>query len=88
MHLRVIMSDMVHECEHDVTGSDGTLYHARVYAEERDDIWAGSIEFVPSGGGAARWTGVETTQPSRDAVIYWASGLEAVYLEGALARAK
>ena len=32
-------------------------------------------------------TGQETSQPNRDALAYWASGLEDVYLEGALARA-
>ena len=82
------MSEMVHECEHDVTGKDGTLYRARVFADHRGDLWAAWLEFVASAGGASRRTDVETTQTSRDAVIYWATGLEPVYLEGALARAK
>ena len=30
---------------------------------------------------------VETTQPNLEALRYWASGLEPVYLEGALERA-
>jgi hypothetical protein len=30
---------------------------------------------------------VETTQPNREALTYWASGIEPVYLEGALERA-
>jgi hypothetical protein len=30
---------------------------------------------------------VETTQPNREALAYWASGIEPVYLEGALERA-
>ena len=38
-------------------------------------------------GGPALRTGRETTQPNRDAVANWASGLEPVYLEGAFARA-
>jgi len=29
----------------------------------------------------------ETTQPSREALLYWATGLEPIYLEGAFARA-
>jgi len=32
-------------------------------------------------------SGRETTQPSRDDVMYWATGLTRVYLEGALSRA-
>jgi hypothetical protein len=38
-------------------------------------------------GGPALRTGRETTQPNRDAVAYWASGLEPVYFEGAFVRA-
>jgi hypothetical protein len=30
----------------------------------------------------------ETSQPNRDAIEYWALGLEPIYLEGALARAQ
>jgi hypothetical protein len=30
---------------------------------------------------------IETTQPNREALAYWASGVEPVYLEGALGRA-
>jgi hypothetical protein len=33
-------------------------------------------------------TGVETTQPNAEALEYWASGLEQIYLEGALKRAR
>jgi hypothetical protein len=31
---------------------------------------------------------VETTQPDRAALEYWASGIEPIYLDGALARAR
>lgn len=34
-----------------------------------------------------RRTRRETTQPSRDALRYWATGLEPTYLQGALERA-
>jgi hypothetical protein len=30
---------------------------------------------------------IETTQPNRGALAYWASGVEPVYLEGSLERA-
>jgi hypothetical protein len=39
-------------------------------------------------GKTSKRTGQETSQPDRKALEYWATGLEAVYLEGALARAK
>jgi len=35
-----------------------------------------------------RRTPRETTQPDRDALVYWAHGLSVTYLEGALARAR
>ena len=51
-----------------------------------DGTWAGRVVFAA--GAERRITGQETTQPNRDAVEYWATGLEKVYLEGALKRAK
>jgi hypothetical protein len=33
-------------------------------------------------------TSEETSQPTRDDVAYWASGLEPIYLDGAFRRAK
>jgi len=55
-----------------------------------DGLWEGWIEFLPIGGGAQApiRSGRETEQPNRDGVLYWASGLTQVYLEGALARAR
>ena len=66
---------------------EGGNYNAYVMGEEREDgTWEGWIEFSGWAGDERR-TGRETTQPSREALAYWASGLEPVYLEGALARA-
>jgi hypothetical protein len=81
------MAELLHECEHEVIGKDGATYRARVLGEERGNVWVGWLEFVASGGAATRRTQEETTQPTRAAIEYWASGLEAVYLEGALERA-
>ena len=51
-------------------------------------VWEGWLEFAPLGGrGIVRRSQVETTQPNREALAYWASGIEPVYLEGALERA-
>ncbi|HEY0592819.1 MAG TPA: hypothetical protein VGF40_13695 [Thermoanaerobaculia bacterium] len=66
----------------------GTTYTARAIAAPRSDgAWEGRIEFTPVTGGAPLRTDRETSQPNRDAVAYWASGLEPVYLAGALERA-
>jgi hypothetical protein len=56
-------------------------------AERSDGTWAGWIEFLPVDGTQRLRTGQETSQPNHDALVYWATGLEDVYLEGALARA-
>jgi hypothetical protein len=50
-------------------------------------MWQGWIEFTPVEGGDTVVSGRETTQPNREDTVYWATGLTAVYLEGALARA-
>ena len=68
---------------------DGTSYVARVYGRARaDGTWEGWIEFVAVGAAVVLRTDQETTQSNREAVAYWASGLEPAYLEGAFARAR
>lgn len=60
----------------------------KVYAQggRRDDErWIGWLEFVTDDA-AVRVTGRETTQPSFESLMYWAGGLEPVYLEGAYVR--
>jgi hypothetical protein len=65
----------------------GREYRVDVEGERRDDgTWAGRVVFVS--GTASRRTGQETSQPNREALEYWATGLEEIYLEGALNRAK
>lgn len=73
-----------------VFATDGTAYGARACGGEAGDgtsRWHGWIEFVPVGGGATVRTPRETTQRNRADTAYWASGLTARYLEGALQRA-
>jgi len=66
---------------------DGSIYRARVCGRERSDrLWEGWVEFVPDDGSPVLRTGRETTQPNLRDLEYWATGLTAVYLEGALAR--
>lgn len=67
--------------------SAGRRYRVRVEGLEREDgTWAGRIVF--SDGARSLRTGQETSQPNRDALEYWATGLESVYLEGAFSRAR
>jgi hypothetical protein len=65
---------------------DGIPYRAQVCARPNGHLWEGWIEFVASDGSAIRRTARETTQPDRDAIVYWSQGLSGTYLEGALAR--
>jgi hypothetical protein len=54
-----------------------------------DGMWEGWIEFVPIDGSTeVLVTGVESTQPEHEHLVYWATGLTPVFLEGALHRAR
>jgi len=72
-----------------VVTQDGETFLARACGSEAPDSrWQGWIEFLPVDGGEVLRTGRETTQPNREDTVYWATGLTAVYLEGALERAR
>ena len=84
------MNDLLHEFTTEVGDEDGHRYLARAMGRQRKGatVWEGWLEFSPRGGGGiVRKSPIETTQPNREALVYWASGLERVYLEGALERA-
>jgi hypothetical protein len=84
------MPELIHTHSTQLQEADGTIYDVHTFAKEREDgTWIGWIEFHPrvEGKGILR-TGQETSQPSREAVEYWATGIETVYLEGAFARAR
>lgn len=67
-----------------------STYAVRVCGDERvDGTWSAWIEFHPKANGEAILrTDQETSQPNLNAVEYWADGLEPVYIQGALARAR
>jgi hypothetical protein len=79
----------IHEFSMAARDADGHEYRARAKGRGRaDGTWIGWIEFELEGaGGVVRRTPRETTQPSREALLYWALGIDEVYLDGALARA-
>jgi len=84
------MDELIQEFVSEVADADGHVYTARAMGRQRTGrtVWEGWLEFAPVGGrGIVRRSEVETTQPNRGALAYWASGIERVYLEGALERA-
>jgi hypothetical protein len=82
------MVDVLQVFESTLTGPDGQIYRAQASGGPTGDgLWEGWIEFESVDGGSIARTARETTQPNRTDLAYWASGLSAVYLEGALRRA-
>lgn len=86
------MQELIQEYSFSYHGEDGTSYALSAWGEPRSDgTWEGWIEFVPiprPGYHRSRLrTRRETSQPNREALAYWASGLEPIYFEGAFARA-
>ena len=84
------MAEKIQEYLTPIIDDGGAVYVAHAYGKERSDgTWEAWLEFRPADGGEGNIlrTGQETSQPNRQAVEYWASGLEPVYLEGAFARA-
>jgi hypothetical protein len=84
------VDELIHEFTVAIADADGHAYTARAMGRRPHGrtVWEGWLEFAPLGGrGIVRRSPVETTQPNRDALAYWASGVEPVYLEGALERA-
>ena len=79
-------SVLIHEFSTRVLSEDGRQWTARAHGRRRDGDWIGWLAFVADDGTEIA-TDRETTQPDRKALDYWASGLEPIYLDGALTRA-
>jgi hypothetical protein len=83
------MPELIHIYTAEMVDEAGKRHEARAMADRRaDGTWEAWLEFVPRDGGIALRTDRETTQPDRAAVDYWAGGIERIYLEGALHRAR
>lgn len=67
---------------------DGRWYVPRACGRRAGNVWEGWIEFVPADDSpTAIRTAKETLQPNRTDLMYWATGLTRIFLEGALKRA-
>ncbi|HEV8677171.1 MAG TPA: hypothetical protein VGX21_24305 [Methylomirabilota bacterium] len=81
------MIHFVHQYSTPVELADGILYVARAYAgQQPGGLWEGWFVFFPLSGGEPLVGDRETTQSKLEDVVYWAGGIEPVYLEGALVR--
>ena len=81
------MDELIQTYAEVIRDARGEEFTASAHGEERaGGTWEGWLEFRTASGEVRR-TGRETTQPNRDALRYWASGLEPLYLDGAFSRA-
>lgn len=81
------MAEVLLQFQEPLSVSGGTFYTARACGRAAPDGgWEGWIELVPGDGSQILRSQRETWQPDRDALLYWATGLTHVYLEGSLAR--
>jgi hypothetical protein len=66
----------------------GRAWTVEAWGEQREvGRWEAWLVFMPVDGGVPLGTSRETSQSSRAALEYWATGLEPIYLEGAFSRA-
>jgi hypothetical protein len=83
------MAEVLMEFADVLVDENRVKYHAHACGVEMPDgKWQGWLEFVRLDGAPAIRSGRETTQPNRTDMLYWATGLTPVYLEGALQRAR
>lgn len=83
------MAEVLVDYENTIAGADGSRWAARACGRPGPgNMWDGWIEFVPLDlEQKPVRSRRETTQPSREDLLYWATGLTTIYLRGALNRA-
>jgi hypothetical protein len=79
--------ELIHSFTTPVIDKTGRSWRAQAYGRPAGNVWFGWIRFTDEDGATVE-TGNETSQADRDALRYWAAGVEPIYLEGALARAR
>ena len=81
------MAEVLRSFDESIAHASGT-YRPRVVGRyAADGMWEGWLEFVPEDGGEVVVSAVESRQPERNHLEYWAQGLTPVYAEGSLSRA-
>jgi hypothetical protein len=85
------MTEVMMEYDTLVSAPDGSRWVARACGRKglgKMSNWEGWIEYIPlDPDNLPLRSGRETTQPSREDLVYWATGLTPMYLAGALERA-
>jgi hypothetical protein len=83
------MAEVLRSFEEPIRHASGA-FHVRVVGRAAaDGMWEGWLEFEPiaPGGGDTVISAVESRQPEREHLTYWAQGLSPIYAEGSLDRA-
>ena len=81
------MAEVLRSFDEEIRHASG-IYRPRVVGRLAEDgMWEGWFEFVPTDGRKVVVSAVESRQPERSHLEYWAQGLTPVYAEGALERA-
>ena len=83
------MAEVLIEYDATVVDRDGRRWAARACGRRGETkMWEGWIEFIPIDPERRPVRSPrESTQPSREDLLYWATGLTSTYLAGALSRA-
>ena len=84
------MAELLVAYETPVSDASGS-YRARAVGRQAEDgMWEGWLEFESVGSPRNKVivTSIESRQPEKVHLVYWATGLQPIYLEGALARAR
>ena len=81
------MAELIHSFSTTVTDERGRAWRAWAYGRPEGNVWLGWIAFTNDEGERVD-TEIETSQPDRRALQYWTTGIEPIYLDGALARAR
>ena len=89
MRHQLPMAVVLVDFENTIAGADGSRWAARACGRlGATNMWEGWIEFVPLDlEQKPIRSRRESTQPSREALLYWATGLTPLYLKSALTRA-
>jgi len=81
------MAEVILQFNEPLQASDGKLYVSQVCGRQAPDGgWEGWIEFTPDDDAPVLRSRRETRQSGHEDLVYWATGLTRIYLEGALER--